>query len=100
MQTLTCANSNGGLKSKHVESWSLTTENIRSPLSHCLHTYTVKCTFIHMVLQEHVANLTHYISNTRFSMTTKLDMIVTHLEDLQPINSHDPLLRVLTKSHD
>ena len=45
-----------------------------------------------MVLQCHVANKNHPISITRVSMTTKLGRMITSLDWLLPIMSHDPLI--------
>ena len=45
-----------------------------------------------MVLQGHVTSKHYYISNTRASMATKLDRIVTCLDRLLLIYSSDPLI--------
>ena len=48
--------------------------------------------FDHVVLQGHVANKIHHISITRVSMATKIGRIITFLDGLLPIVSHDPLI--------
>ena len=46
-----------------------------------------------MVLQGHVKNKNHYISITRVPMATKLGRMMTSLDGLLPIMSHDPLIK-------
>ena len=43
-----------------------------------------------MVLQGHVTNENHYISTIRVPMATKLKRIITYMNGLLHINSHDP----------
>ena len=54
----------------------------------------VKLLFNHMVLQDHVTNENQYmyIYTTTVPMTTKLDRVVTYLEELLRIKSEDPLI--------
>ena len=47
-------------------------------------------TFVHMALQDHMANLNHYTSTTAMLMATKPDRIVTYLEWHQPLKLHGP----------
>ena len=44
----------------------------------------------HVALQGHVTNKNHYISITRVPLATKLDKMMTPLDGLLPIMSHDP----------
>ena len=45
-----------------------------------------------MILQGHVSNKNHWISFTRVPMATKLDRIVTYLDGILPIKSHDSFI--------
>ena len=45
-----------------------------------------------VIHKDHLTNQTHCISTTRMSMATKLGRMVTYLDDLLPIKSHDPLI--------
>ena len=49
--------------------------------------------FDHAALQGQVANKNQYISITRVSMATKLGKMITSLDGLLLIMSHDPLIR-------
>ena len=48
--------------------------------------------FDHVVLEDQLTNWNHYVSPTKVPMATKLGRIVTHLDGLLPIKSHDPLI--------
>ena len=48
--------------------------------------------FDHMILKSHVANKIHYTSIIRVPIVTKLDRMITYLDELLPIKSHDPLI--------
>ena len=45
-----------------------------------------------MVLQDHVTNKNHYISNNTVPMATKPGRVVTYIKWLQPIDLLDPLV--------
>ena len=49
--------------------------------------------------QHHVRNL-KYVSTTRVSLATKFVRMVTYLDRLQPIKTHDLSSRGLARSHD
>ena len=54
--------------------------------------YKLTRTFDRVVLQGHVTNESHYMSTNRVSIATKLDRIVTYLNDFLMIHSLDPLI--------
>ena len=55
-------------------------------------THKVKQRLDHMVLQVHVTSKSHYTSTTRVLMATKLGSMMTYLDGLLPIKSHDPVI--------
>ena len=48
--------------------------------------------FDHVVLGDHVRNWNHYISTTTMPMTTRVGRVVTYLEWLLPVMSHDHMI--------
>ena len=56
--------------------------------------------FNHLVLEDHLTNESHCISITTVPMTTKLGRMVTYIERLQPIKSHDLESDGLTRFRD
>ena len=55
-------------------------------------THKVKQRLDHMVLQVHVTSKSHYTSTTRVLMATKLGSMITYLDGLLSIKSHDPVI--------
>ena len=55
-------------------------------------THKITWLFNHVVLQDYMTNLIPYNSTTRVAMTTILGRMVTYLDGLLPIQSHDPLI--------
>ena len=55
-------------------------------------THKVTRTFYHAIFRNHVANENHFLSTTRVPVATKLGRMVTHLDGLLTIKSHDPLI--------
>ena len=94
-------NSNSRWKGRHMESCSLTTKNITSPLPQCpwppnlqggdlpwqAPVHKIKWPFHYAVLWDHVTN-----STTRLVMPTKLYIMVICFDGLLPIKSYDPLI--------
>ena len=91
-------NSNGGFKQQHVESGSLTSKSIVSPLPQYLATKRVRVVTYHEGLppiKSHdflIMWQTKNIATTRVSMATNFDGMVTYLEGLLPIKLRDPLV--------
>ena len=54
--------------------------------------HEVKQRFDHMVLKDHEVNKNHYTSNTRVPLDISLARMITFLDVLLSIKSHDPLL--------
>ena len=54
--------------------------------------YNVKQSFDYVVLQDHVTNKNHYISIRRVPMATKLGKMMTSLDGILLIMSHDHLI--------
>ena len=103
---MSCAlgtNSNIGFMQGHLKSYFSTTRNVIFPLPQCLRppnlacvdllwgasTHKITWSFDHVFLQGHVTNKKHYNSTTTVPKATKLCRMVTYLERLQPIKSHD-----------
>ena len=112
-------NSNGKFQREHMESCSSTTKNTISSHWSCKimwrtkkhisttrvpvatkPTWTVaqherlllKKLQDALVLRDYMTNENHYISTIAMRMATKVDRMVTYLEELLPIKSHDPLI--------
>ena len=58
----------------------------------CTPAYKVTWAFDHVVLRDHVRKWNHYISSIKAPMATKLGRMVTYLDFLLLIKSHDPLI--------
>ena len=54
--------------------------------------YNLTWPFDHVVSQDHVTGLSHYIFTITMPMATKLCMMVTYLERRPPITSHDHII--------
>ena len=48
--------------------------------------------FNHVILQDLVVNLNHYISTTTVPMVIKHGRMVTYLDEHLPVKSNDPLI--------